>query len=132
MALNGSSFGAPSTLDYNAYDEKAQGGGYDWRGQGSYGGYPISDATVPTLPGAAAARGSPPDLDDDYTSFPPATTAATQQSGAAGLYESPSDDDLPHQATAGASAGGVSRSHSGSAGRAMAVANPDPVTFRQA
>lgn len=128
MALNGSSFGAPSTLDYNAYDEKAQGAGYDWRGQGSYGGYPLSDATVPTLPAAAGVRGSPPDLDDDYTSFPPATTPATQHTGAAGLYESPSDDDLSQQAAAA----GVSRSHSGSASRAMAVANPDPVTFRSA
>lgn len=85
MALNGSGFGASSTLDDDYYQEKTSATGQ------SHDPYNTQSHVY--------------DLDTDYTSYPPAVQPQSHP-GANGAYDPDSDDEMNRAAGAGAGVGG--------------------------
>jgi hypothetical protein len=126
MALNGSNFGAASSLEY-PYDEKVMGD----LASPSYGYQDAPASAHPALPGStvgvrasndayAAYEGT--DMDEDYTSYPPPMAHQASNGGAGGAYDSGSEDGHGHAAA------GVGADYSGHPPQ-MAVVNPDHVTY---
>lgn len=88
MALNGSGFGASSTLDDVYYNEKTSAHGH---GQGQDHFAPGAGVGA-----GAGAHSLPYDLENDYTSYPPAIQPNHSNSGVNGAYDQDSDDETRH------------------------------------
>jgi hypothetical protein len=86
MALNGSSFGAASSLE--EYDPNAEM--YDEKDQP-----PVP--ALPPLHGSGIGLGAPPSYgnEDDYTNLPPAVQISRIPTGS-GIYDSGSDEEHGH------------------------------------
>jgi hypothetical protein len=139
MALNGSNFGAASSLDY-PYDEKVMGDlgssptpGYysgltahphmanEHEMQSLHTGQHVGVDDVVGPHGAGGVGGvdvyGGAEMDEDYTTYPPVMghNGHPAAMAGAGVYDSGSEDGEPHGA--------------GAAARQMTVTNPDHVTY---
>jgi hypothetical protein len=142
MALNGSNFGATSSLDY-PYDEKVMGDlgtspsptGYysgmnphmanEHEMQSLHSGHGVDGVVGPHGgPGGGGGGGvdvyGGAEMDEDYTTYPPVMGLNGHPAAVAGagVYDSGSEDGEHHPSTG-----------AGAAARQMMVTNPDHVTY---
>ncbi|RSH88850.1 hypothetical protein EHS25_003078 [Saitozyma podzolica] len=125
MALNGSNFGAASSLDY-PYDEKVMGDLGSSPTPGYYSGLTAHPHMANEHEMQSLHAGQhvgvddvvgPHEMDEDYTTYPPVMghNGHPAAMAGAGVYDSGSEDGEPHGA--------------GAAARQMTVTNPDHVTY---